>query len=267
VCYLLAISKYTAALQRVGAVYEESMILLSEYARSGNWKVAKEKVIRENLLKKGSSRWTENILRAVRRRFFADNGPLPSGRQVSKFILCDLPKSSKVQVLYQYVCNSDALVDRAVNGLVGPALMQYGALKLTKHMYLAFMEKEAKSHPELRSWSSVVYNTWHRKFFAFLRHSGIMEKAPSLEIRKPLIRVEPFTFFLYGLIDNGISGLEAIKSPLWRRYFMNEDDVENAISSAQERGWIEYHRLGSIVELTKRFRSLEDWLDGALGYR
>ena len=46
---------------------------------------------------------------------------------------------------------------------------------------------------------------------------------------------------------------------------MTEDDVENAISSAQERGWIEYRRLGGIVELTTRFRSLEDWLDGALG--
>jgi len=241
------------------------MILLSEYARSGDWKVAKEKVLRENLLKKGSSRWTENILRAVRRRFFVDNGPLPSGRQVSKFMLCDAPKSSKVQVLYQYVCNSDALVDRAVTGLVGPALMQYGALKLTKQMYLAFMEKETKSHPELRSWSSVVYNTWHRKFFAFLRHSGIMEKAPSVEIRKPLIRAETFTFLVYGLIDRGISGLEAVNSPLWKRYFMNEEDVEQALSSAQEHGWIEYRRLGRIVELTTRFRSLEEWLDGALG--
>jgi hypothetical protein len=61
---LTSTNKYTAALQRVGAAYEESMILLSEYARSGDWLVAKEKVLRENLLKKGSSMWTENILRA-----------------------------------------------------------------------------------------------------------------------------------------------------------------------------------------------------------
>jgi hypothetical protein len=132
-------------------------------------------------------------------------------------------------------------------------------------MYLEFMDKEAKSHPELRSWSSVVYTTWHRKFFAFLRHSGIMEKAPSVEIRKPVVRVEPFTFFLYGLMDGGISGLEVVNHALWKRYFMNEEDVEHALSSAQERGWIEYRRLGSIVELTTRFRSLEEWLDGALG--
>ena len=262
---LETVSKYTAALQRVGAIYEESMILLSMYARDGDWKVVKEKAFRENLLKKGSSRWTENILRAVKRRFFANQAPLPEGRQISKFVLNGLPKSAKIQALYQYVCQSDPLVDRAIIGLVGPSLMQYGVSRLTKQMYLAFMDEEAKSHPELRSWSSVVYTTWHRKFFAFLRHSGIMEKAPSVEIRKPLVRVEPFTFFLYGLIDRGISGLEVVNHALWKRYFMNEEDVEQALSSAQECGWIEYRRLGSIVELTTRFRSLEEWVDGALG--
>jgi hypothetical protein len=46
---------------------------------------------------------------------------------------------------------------------------------------------------------------------------------------------------------------------------MNEGDVEHSLSLAQERGWIEYRRLGSIVELITRFRSLEEWLDGALG--
>jgi len=266
VFHLLAtVSKYTAALQRVGAVYEESMILLSMYARDEDWKVVKDRALRENLLKKGSSRWTENILRTVKRRFLASHSPLPSGSQISKFLLNDLPKSSKIQALYQYVCHSDPLVDRAIVGLVGPPLMRYGVSRLTKQMYLAFMDEEAKSHPELRSWSSVVYTTWQRKFFAFLRHSGIMEKAPSAEIRKPLVRVEPFTFFLYGLIDRGVSGLEVVKNPLWKKYFLNEEGVEHALSSAQERDWIEYRRLGSIVELTTRFRSLEEWLDGALG--
>ena len=257
--------EYIAAFQRAGAIYEESIVLLSEYAREGDWGALKNRVFRENLLKKNSSKWVENILRIVRRRFIDDHGPLPGGRQVSKFVSKDITKSSRIQTLYQYICHSDRMVDRLITGLVEPVLTRYGTSRLTKQVYFEFLEMEAKTHPEIKSWSSMVYATWQRKFFAFLRHSGIMEKAPSVGIKKPVIRVEPFTFFLYGLIDNGISGLEAIKNPLWRRYFMNEDDVENAISSAQQRGWIEYRRLGSIVELTKRFRSLEEWLDGALG--
>jgi len=258
-------ARYTAVFQRVGAVYEETIMLLYELARDGEWNAVKEKVLRENLLKKSSSAWTENILKTVKRRFFVDNNLLPNSRQISKFVSGDLPKFSKIQALYQYVCDSDPLVDRLITGLVGPPLMRYGASRLTKQMYYEFLEKEAESHPELRAWSPVVCGTWQRNFFTFLRHSGIMEKAPGFGIRKPLVRVEPFTFFVYGLLDEKVSGLEVVKSPLWERYFMSEDDVEHALSSAQECGWIEYRRMGSIVELSARFRSLEEWLNGALG--
>jgi len=265
--YLTSGFKYYAGFQRVGAVYDESIVLLSEYGHCGDWEIVVEKVISENLLKKGSSLWLKHILRAARRRFFVGGGFLPGGEQVSKFMLCDVPKFSKVQVLYQYVCNSDALVDRVLTGLVGPALMQFGTLKLTKQVFFAFMDKEAERHPELGSWSSEVRETWQRKFFTFLRYSGIMEAAPSVVVRKPVVRVEPFTFFLYGLLDKGLSGIEVIRSPLWERYFLSEEDVENVVSSAQEKGWIDYRRLGSIVELTKRFNSLEEWMNGALGCR
>jgi hypothetical protein len=260
----MATSKYTAALQRVGAVYEESILLLSQYARSDDWQLVKEKVLRENLLKKGSSRWTENILRAVRRRFLIENGILPNGKQVSKFMLCDVPKSYKVQLLYQYVCNSDALVNRAVTGLVGPALRQYGTSKLTKQMYLDFMANEAKSHPELRSWSTIVYNTWHRKFFAFLRHSGIMEKAPSFEIKKPVIRVEPFTFFLLGFLQLGLAPVEVVEHPLWDLYFLRQPEVDHLLVEAQSRGWIYYSKAGDIAVLKPRYSSLEEWLENGL---
>lgn len=258
-------SKYVAAFQRVGTVYEESLTLLNGYADCEDWSFVKKKVVRENLLKKRASTWAENILRTVKNRFLVDSELLPNVKEISKFVSVDIPKSSKVQALYQYVCESDPLVDRLVIELVRPLVMRYGACRLTKQMYDEFMKKVAMDHPEIDSWSPVVYETWQRKFFAFLRHSRIMEKAPSLKIRKPLVRVEPFTFFLYGLVDRGFFGLEVIRSRLWQRYFMSEDDVEYALSSAQERGWLQHRRMGSIVELTTSYRSLERWLNGALG--
>jgi len=239
-------------------------MLLNGYADCEDWSFVKKKVVRENLLKKRSSSWAENILRTVKNRFSINSELLPGVKEISKFVSADIPKSSKVQALYQYVCESAPLVDRLVIELVRPLVMRYGACRLTKQMYNEFMRKVAVDHSEIGSWSPVVYETWQRKFFAFLRHSRIMEKAPSLKIRKPLVRVEPFTFFLYGLIDRGFFGLEAIRSRLWQRYFMSEDDVEYALSSAQERGWLQHRRMGSIVELTTSYRSLEGWLNGAL---
>ena len=259
------IRRYTAAFQRVGAVYDESIVLLNEFVHEGDWAIVKKKVLHENLLKKNSSTWSENILRTVKNRFLRGSEVLPNGRQISKFVSSNISRYSKIQALYQYVCSSDSLVDRLIIELVAPPLMKYGVSRLTKQMYHDFWEKECQNHSELQAWASSVSGTWQRKFFAFLRASGIMEKAPSVRIRKPVIRVEPFTFFLYGLLDKRVSGLEAIRNSLWKRYFMSEEDVEYALSSAQERGWLQYRRMGSIVELTTSYRPLEGWLNGALG--
>jgi hypothetical protein len=59
--------EYIASFQQAGAIYEESIVLLSEYARDGDWDALKNRVFRENLLKKNSSKWVEKILRTVRR--------------------------------------------------------------------------------------------------------------------------------------------------------------------------------------------------------
>lgn len=257
--------KYIAGFQRVGAIYEETIALLNLFAREGNWCAVKEKIFRENILKKSSSIWIKDILGAVERRFFVDHLKLPESAQISKFASSKISKPSKIQALYQYICKSDPLLDRLITGLVGPLLLKYGTSKLTKETYYEFLEKEAKSHPELRSWSSSVYGKWQRSFFAFLRSSGIMDKGSSFMIRKPVIRAEPFTFFLYGQLDKGASAGEAIKSSLWERYFMSQNEIENMLSSAQERGWLEYRRLGTILELTPSYTSLERWLNDALG--
>lgn len=257
--------KYIASFQRASAIYEETIALLNLFTREGNWRAVKEKVFQENILKKSSSIWIKDILGAVERRFFVDHLKLPSSAQISKFVSSNISKPPKIQALYQYICNSDPLIDRLINGLVGPLLLKYGTSKLTKETYYEFLEKEAKRHPELRSWSPSVYGKWQRSFFAFLRSSGVMDKDPSFMIKKPIIRAEPFTFFLYGLLDKGASAREAIKNSLWERYFMSQNEIEDMLSSAQERGWLEYRRLGTILELMLSYPSLERWLNDALG--
>jgi hypothetical protein len=263
---LTDVVKYVASFQRVGAIYEETITLLSQFAREGNWNAVKEKVFQENLLKKSSSAWIKDILGAVERRFFTSKGSLPSSRHVSKFVSSDVSKSSKIQVLYQYICNSDPLVQHLITGLVGPLLLKYGISELTKKTYHEFLTKESENHPELLTWSPSVYGKWQRNFFAFLRASGIMEKKPSLKIKRPVIRIEPLTFFLLGLLQSGLAPVEAIKHPLWDLYFLKEPEIESLLIEAQGRGWIYYSRAGDVVELKPRFPSLEEWLANGLEY-
>jgi hypothetical protein len=263
---LASVEKYVASFQRVGAIYEETITLLSHFARDGDWNAVKEKVFQENLLKKSSSAWIKDILGAVEYRFFTSKSSLPSSMEISKFVSSNVSKSSKIQALYQYICDSDPLLESLITGLVAPLLLKYGISELTKKTYYEFLTKESESHSELLKWSASVSGKWQRNFFAFLRVSGIMERKPSLKIIRPVIRIEPFTFFLLGFLESGLVPVEAIKHQLWGLYFLKEPEKERLLVEAQGHGWIYYSRAGDVVELKPRFPSLREWLEHGLEY-
>ena len=61
---------YKANLQRVGAAISETIVLLGEYARHGDWNWVRTAALQDNLLQKGSSETVIGILKAVKRRVF-----------------------------------------------------------------------------------------------------------------------------------------------------------------------------------------------------
>ncbi|MBA7634733.1 hypothetical protein ES703_42323 [subsurface metagenome] len=257
--------KYVANFQRVGGVYDETLTLLKEFYQWESWEAVKSAVFEENLLQKNSRHWMVDILRTVKRRYVNDHQPLPNGYLVSKFMVKNVSRQSKIQILYQYLCHSDPLIDRLIRGLVCPNLGNFVNFRLTKALYNEFLDNEVRAHPELSSWSPSVKGKLQRNFFAFLRSSGIMAKSPSLEVRRPVVRPESFIFVIHGMRDSGLSVTECLKSYVWDRYFLDSEGVEEMLGAGQKRGWLQFRRLGSIVELKLSYFSMEDWLDGALG--
>jgi len=152
-------------------------------------------------------------------------------------------------------------VDRLIVDLVGENLRKYNAFRLTKSIFSDFFSKEAESHPELQEWADITKEKWRRDFYAFLRASGLMEKQPSILVRKLVVKPETFAFFLYGLIDDGLSPSSILDSHVWKRYFLKYDEIEEKLSECQVRGWLQYRSMGAIFELHPRFDSLEEWID------
>ncbi len=124
------------------------------------------------------------------------------------------------------------------------------------------MKQETEVHPELSSWSPIVSAVWRRKFYAFLRSTGLMDANPSVEVRRPILRPESFAFLLFGLLDDNLSFTDVVNNRVWERFFMREHDWDEMLSICQVRGWLRYSRLGGIWELTRHEKSLEEWIDG-----
>ena len=256
---------YKANLQRVGVAISETISLLGEYARHGDWSRVRAAALQANLLQKGSSETVIGILKAVKRRVFLDTATLPPAKTLARAMIADMPDAAKTQLVYAYICASDALVARTVVGLVRPLVATAVEPCLTAKDVIAFLSLEAAMHPELETWSETLRQRWAGSFMSLLRAVGIVEPLPRNRLRAPVMRIEAFTFLLLGLLERGLSPGEALAQTLWDWYLLSEPDKEALLAEAQGRGWLYYARAAHIIELQPRYRSVEEWLHAGLG--
>jgi sulfur relay (sulfurtransferase) DsrC/TusE family protein len=250
---------YKADLQRVGSLINESFIVLTEYDKVKDWQQVKEKIISQNLLNKQSNQTIKGILIAIHKRFFRNYEFLPSVELLAKAITKNISKIIKIQLLYPYICESDNLIKNMMLNLVANKINQ-SQIILTKNEILEFLEKEQKTHPELKKWSNYLKGRWTRGFLAFLRDFNVMEKAPSNKLVKPSLRTETFMFFMLGLLDKKMNIKDVLKNEIWRLYFLKNAEIEHFLVETQARGWIYYSRVGEIIELQPKY-NLEWWLN------
>lgn len=258
-------ANYIANLQRVGAAISETIVLLREYARHGDWNRVRTTALQDNLLQKGSSETVVGILKAVKRRVFLDTDTLPSAETLALTMVADIPDAAKNQLVHVYICASDALVAHTVVGLVRPLVATAFEPCLTAKDVVTFLSQEATVHPELRSWSDTLCQRWAGSFTSLLRAMGIVERLPGSRLQAPVMRVEAFTFLLLGLLESGLSPGEALAHTLWDWYLLSEPSKEALLAEAQGRGWVYYSRAADIVELQPRYASLEEWIRAGLG--
>lgn len=253
--------KYRANLQRVGSLVPETIILLQEYARVKDWGKVRHLAIQENILGKRSPHTVDFILREVKRRMFQHEAELPRAELVAELISKDTPLATKSQILLIYLCKSDALVEQLILRLVKPRLAFRSQQQLSSKDVYDFLMEERKDHPELSRWSEYLRRRWSRGFLALLRDFGFMESAPSRNLTKPTVRVDTFAFFLLHLLKKKLPASNILGNWVWDMFLLSEEEKEGLLAETQKRGWVSFLKAGEVVELSFRYRSLEEWLD------
>jgi hypothetical protein len=142
---------YRANLQSVGSLINESFVVLREYDKVKDWQQVKEKIISQNLLNKQSSQTIQEILTAIHKRFFRKPEFLPPVKLLAKAVTKNISKITKIQLYYPYICELDHLIKNMILNLVANKINQ-SQIILTKNGILEFLEKEQKTHSELK-WS------------------------------------------------------------------------------------------------------------------
>lgn len=251
---------YKENLNRCGARLYETITLLEEYNKTKNWKDVEKKTIEYNILNKKSSNTIKTILKCVKNRFKDIEG-LPMLEEVSSFVSSNIPDKAKIQVLLPYIFKTDLLIRQYTLKLVYPNLHSKNNVELTKKIFHEFFEKEANEHPELNKWSENSEVRWIRSLLSLLRKFGFMKPAPSLELEKPQLRIETFTFYCLFLLFEGNSGRELIENETWKLFGLSTAETERFFENSQMKGWIHYSRSGDIISINTEYNSLEGWIN------
>lgn len=94
-----------------------------------------------------------------------------------------------------------------------------------------------------------------------LEYFGWIEgKKDKLIIKRPSITSEWFVFTLFMYFEgNYINAKEVYASPIYRRFLLNEFDIEYLITRAKVKGLIETSRLGDVNTISMREKGLLDY--------
>lgn len=94
-----------------------------------------------------------------------------------------------------------------------------------------------------------------------LEYFGWIEgKENKLIIKRPSLTPEWFVFTLYMYFNvNYISTKEVYSSPIYRRFLLNEFDLEYLISGAKVKGLLETSRLGDVNNISMKEKGLLDY--------
>lgn len=253
--------RFTSGFCAVGPAFDESLILLEEYSRHRDWNKTKHRILRDNIFMKNSEKYRETLLIYLRKRYFEPTKYLPKTHHLADFVSLNVSRAAKIQVLYQFTCAADPLIDNLVRKLVAPNIHEYGVFLLTPHVFEDHLTKIARSHPELGKWSTRTKSNVRKEFYRLLGASGVLDEDSDFVIRRFLIRDEAFCFIVYGYLMKNHPPNNLITASLFRRFFLTEDEIESKLAACEVRGWLQYRNAGGIIELKLRYPNMEDWIN------
>ncbi|MCR6545660.1 BrxA family protein [Dehalobacterium formicoaceticum] len=88
----------------------------------------------------------------------------------------------------------------------------------------------------------------------------VEEKRDTFIVKRPSLTSEWFVFTLYIYFeDDHINAKDVYHSPIYKRFLLNEYDIEYLISGAKIKGLLETNRLGDISTITMKEKGLFDY--------
>jgi hypothetical protein len=257
--------RYLANLHRIGAIPQEEIIALQEYAKLKNWEKVKKAILKNNLLLKQNSKRNVSIINEIKARFDHSNPLLPPITNVAQYILKLDSNLVKKQITMVYFLNKDELARILVTNYLIPYIENHFNPELTKDLVLLWLEQEGNAHSELAAWSISVKDRWASNFISALRKFDYLKPHPQKDLQIPRIRLETFAFFFLFHTFAKMPLAELKDLEFWRYFAISSDEWNEILYGLETKHWVKIEQINETVNIEHYYKNFAEWILNGLG--
>lgn len=248
----------SASIGRHGAYIWETKRILESYIETQDYDAVKEAVLEENLLRKGSERYREDILTEIAARYSIDKQKYTETPLIRVF---KQPVGESIQewVLY-YEFSQDPLVSLLTTEFLYPEFHK-GTLSVRKEDVIGFLDQSESEYPVIESWSENTSLSVAEHYLAAMKNFGLLEGSTQKEFRYVYLPEQVVLYVLYSLFEDGTTTAEeVVEHQAWKLLLMDTEDVRDRLHDVSPLH-VRYEKRGSVERLEPKYESLKGCID------
>jgi len=257
--------RYTIALCKGAALVDEMRTLVQHWTPDKEIGCFVDRVLRDNLLARGTAYRTKDIVRRVfaRRLLVPTDAP---ARHLKRLIDNRLPRRLFVEVLFLYAARADRLLYDFTTEVFWPACRR-GRSILTTDDVLAFLAEAIDRGQIEEAWSSNVQVKIARAVLSTLRDVGFLREVQrgQREIVSYYLSDEGVAYLAYELHEAGLSDSAVCEHPDWQLFGLDRGRVLGRLDHLGADKGMLVQQAGSVVGITWKHESVEEMIDDLAG--
>ena len=254
--------RYTIALCKGAALVDETRTLVQHWTPGEEIGEFVDRVLRANVLARATAYRTKDIVRRVFARRFLVPTDAPA-RRLKKLMDNSLPRKLFSEVILLYAARADRLLYDFTTEVYWAACRRRRSL-LSRDDVMAFIAEATDEGRIEEAWSFKVEVKIARAVLTTLRDIGFLreQRRGYREIVAYYLSDEGVAYLAYDLHGAGLSDSAMCEHPDWRLFGLDRGRVVERFDNLGEDKGMLVQRAGSVVQVTWKYESVEELIDG-----
>ncbi len=255
-------TEYSARISGALSLIKETKIFFKELNEDKKLEEINERVLNKNIFDKTSLGRRKRVFSAIKQRFFVH--PDVNTKILQKIINSDLNESIKNFIIYYYFSKAESIVYDITTQLLYTMFLD-GKSIVTKKDIQTFLEKQARTHKEIETWTESTRERVVEHYLASMKDFGFLKGRLKKQFEIPFIPTEVILFILFENLDKKMNVKQILNLDDYKLFFLEKDDIIRYFEEGARMGYIRFNHAKEIYDLNSMELTLEGYVDAITG--